>query len=221
MKIIRKTGQFVSLFILSVMCVMLLSDHSVRAAEYSCDVSIPVTVNVSGSDITTGVKYEVNLEAVTESAPMPETTTLTTTDAGTVEFGTMTYTTPGDYVYTITQTKGSQDRCTYDTTVYTVTVRVINSEEGGLVPEIWAVKNGGTEKTSSIVFTNTYSAIPVEEEEPEEDPVEPEETPADPDTTTSAQTGDTANITLYVVVMAAAAAVIIFLVLYSKRKKAE
>ena len=131
---------------------------AVHAKEYACDVTIPATVQVSGDKIPSGEVYEVVLEAITDGAPVAETMTQKVTGSGTVSFGPIHYTVPGDYQYKIYQKSGSTARFTYDKTVYTLTVRVQNDEEGGLAAELWAVKEGTTTKNDAVNFQNHYDA---------------------------------------------------------------
>ena len=136
----------------------LLLPGSVHAKEYACDVTIPATVQVSGDRIPSGEVYEVVMEAITKYAPVAENMTQKVLNSGTVSFGQIHYTVPGDYQYKIYQKSGSTDRFTYDKTVYTVTVRVQNDAEGGLTAELWAVKEGTTMKNDAVQFQNHYDA---------------------------------------------------------------
>ncbi len=136
----------------------LLLPGSVHAKEYACDVTIPATVHVSGDRIPSGEVYEVVMEAITKDAPVAENMTQKVLNSGTVSFGQIHYTVPGDYQYKIYQKSGSTDRFTYDKTVYTVTVRVQNDAEGGLAAELWAVKEGTTMKKDAVQFQNHYDA---------------------------------------------------------------
>lgn len=136
----------------------LLLPGSVHAKEYACDVTIPATVQVSGDRIPSGEVYEVVMEAITKDAPVAENMTQKVLNSGTVSFGQIHYTVPGDYQYKIYQKSGSTDRFTYDKTVYTVTVRVQNDAEGGLAAELWAVKEGTTMKNDAVQFQNHYDA---------------------------------------------------------------
>ena len=144
----------------AVFCLLafLLLPGAVQAKEYACDVTIPATVKVSGKKIPSGEVYEVVLEAITDGAPVAETMTQKVTGSGTVSFGPIHYTVPGDYQYKIYQKSGSTARFTYDKAVYTLTVRVQNDEEGGLAAELWAVKEGTTTKTDAVRFQNHYDA---------------------------------------------------------------
>ena len=136
----------------------LLLPGSVHAKEYACDVTIPATVQVSGDRIPSGEVYEVVMEAITKDAPVAENMTQKVLNSGTVSFGQIHYTVPGDYQYKIYQKSGSTDRFTYDKTVYTVTIRVQNDAEGGLTAELWAVKEGTTMKNDAVQFQNHYDA---------------------------------------------------------------
>ena len=136
----------------------LLLPGSVHAKEYACDVTIPATVQVIGDKIPSGEVYEVVMEAITKDAPVAENMTQKVLNSGTVSFGQIHYTVPGDYQYKIYQKSGSTDRFTYDKTVYTVTVRVQNDAEGGLAAELWAVKEGTTMKNDAVQFQNHYDA---------------------------------------------------------------
>lgn len=136
----------------------LLLPGAVHAKEYACNVTIPATVQVSGDRIPSGEVYEVVMEAITKDAPVAESMTQKVLNSGTVSFGQIHYTVPGDYQYKIYQKSGSTDRFTYDKTVYTVTVRVQNDAEGGLTAELWAVKEGTTMKNDAVQFQNHYDA---------------------------------------------------------------
>ena len=136
----------------------LLLPGSVHAKEYACDVTIPATVQVIGDKIPSGEVYEVVMEAITKDTPVAENMTQKVLNSGTVSFGQIHYTVPGDYQYKIYQKSGSTDRFTYDKTVYTVTVRVQNDAEGGLTAELWAVKEGTTMKNDAVQFQNHYDA---------------------------------------------------------------
>lgn len=142
----------------SCLLAFLLLPGSVHAKEYACDVTIPATVQVSGDRIPSGEVYEVVMEAITQDAPVAENMTQKVLNSGTVSFGQIHYTVPGDYQYKIYQKSGSTDRFTYDKTVYTVTVRVQNDAEGGLTAELWAVKEGTTMKNDAVQFQNHYDA---------------------------------------------------------------
>ena len=163
----QKKTRFRKLLLLPLLIAVLLFPTQALAV-YSCTVQLPVEVKTitktEDTEIPTGEVYTVVLTAE-DDAPLPEETRLTVTDNGTVEFGPITYTKPGDYVYTVYQDVGETEFYTYDRAIYTVTVRVVNDDEGGLTAEIWAIRDDETEKMENVVFTNVYTP----EEEPEPD----------------------------------------------------
>lgn len=181
--------------LLSLLLVALVTPMGAAAADYSCTASIPVWVQVYAE---TDAEFTVQLEAE-EGTPLPENCSLTFTGSGEGTFGAVEYTVPGDYVYTVTQVKGDAKYVTYDDAVYTVTVRVTNDGQGGLVSEIWAVKDQGTQKTEKVRFVNRYTP-----------PTQPPGTPP--------QTGDVAHVAPLMVVFAVAAVALLGLAVGVKRR---
>lgn len=151
-------------------CTVLLFSMQVCAKEYSCSVSIPVEVGVTGESIPQGKNYQVVLEAVSNGAPMPEKTTLSVQNGGKAEFGPIIYDIPADYQYRIYQKCEEEKGFSYDQSIYLVTVRVINDEKGGLKAEVWATKEGSNKKMEKIKFENKYQIpdSPGKQEEPSE-----------------------------------------------------
>lgn len=143
------------LLVLPLLIAVLLFQTQAFAADYSCTVTIPVEVQVTGNSKSSGIDTTIRMTPKNPSNPMPDEDTLVLTDSDQGEFGPITYTRPGNYLYTVTQVKGSEKYVTYDATSYTVTVRVINDEKGGLASEIWATVPGKEGKLDQILFTNT------------------------------------------------------------------
>lgn len=198
----KKKNQRICAYLLFLsLAIVLLFPGQVRAEEKSCTVSIPAETVVSGESAPTGTEFELVLEAADEETPMPETADIKVKDSEKVSFGPITYTVPEDYQYLVYQKAGTAKNYTYDKTVYTVTVRVLNAEDGGLTAEIWAVKDGSLKKTDHIVFQNDYKALT---------------DPADP----TVKTGDTGEAYVWSIFFAAAfAAVIFMLVMRARRAK--
>lgn len=171
------------------------------AEERGCTVTIPTYVEVTGTSSLTDAEFEVVLAGLDTEEPMPEKSSSTVKGSGQVILGPMTYTVPGDYYYRISQKVGNAEGYTYDTAVYAVTVRVVNGEDGGLNAEVWAVKDGGSDKVEEILFSNAYKAP--------EDPKKPEEPnkPAAP--TTAPQTGDQTHVRLFAALLALSVLVMI------------
>lgn len=124
----------------------------------SCTVSIPAEVSVTGSRVPAGTEYRLVLEGISDGAPMPETASAVIKDGGKVTFGPIAFSVPGDYQYRIYQNSEAKNYFVYDNNTYTVTVRVVNTQDGSLVAEIWAVSDGsGNNKIGDIAFTNRYT----------------------------------------------------------------
>jgi len=135
---------------------MLLLPMTAMTAISSCSVSVHVTIQVTGSSIPSGATYRVALERITPDAPMPEQSIITREGAGGLSFGSMTYMNTGDYLYRIRQNSESRRYFTFDETVYTLTVRISNTADGGLGSEVWAVIGDGETKVDEVIFTNQY-----------------------------------------------------------------
>ena len=75
---------------------------------------------------------------------------------GTYVFEAISYTEPGDHVYTIREVNEGKTGITYDDTVHTVTVKVVDDGEGNLVARINDV--AVTEK-KDLDFTNHYAPV--------------------------------------------------------------
>ena len=198
-------------FLLSFLFAFLLIPGMAKAEGYSCTVSVPVEVTLEGESAPKE-NFTVVMEAAAENTPMPEAAEQNVENSGKVQFGPVTYTAPGDYQYIVSQKAGNTENFTYDDTVYTVTVRVVNDGAGGLTAEIWAIVDGEQNKTDRIVFNNRYEA-PAAPEKPAE-PAKPAEPSKD-----NVQTGDTLNLTLLIAVIAAATVVIGITAAWKIRKK--
>ncbi len=117
----------------------------------------------------TAVKYEGQGEV--EKLPMPDEESFKAqkkvvkiTGEGTEEFGTLEFTVPGTYTYTITEEKGSEEGYTYDETVHTVVYKVTENADGTL--ECVKTVDGGDpikgmendkDNISKFAFTNKYT----------------------------------------------------------------
>ena len=78
-----------------------------------------------------------------------------TNDAdGKINFDKFEYDEPGTYVYTISEVKGDEAGMTYDKSVFTATVNVVDDGEGNLKANVAFTK--GDKSVEGIVFNNTY-----------------------------------------------------------------
>ena len=80
--------------------------------------------------------------------------TVTNDADGKINFDKFEYDEPGTYVYTISEVKGDENGMTYDKSVYTATVNVVDDGEGNLKASIAYTKDD--KSVEGIVFNNTY-----------------------------------------------------------------
>jgi len=153
---IFRNKRTIASMLLLMLAVMYLLPQKIQAAEYSCTITVPVSTEIAGENAPTETEFNIYMETLDKANPMPEVTELllTGTDNGT--FGPITYTKPEDYQYRIYQATGNAKHITYDDTVYTVTVRVTNADDGSLNAVIWAIRDGEENKVDKITFVNEY-----------------------------------------------------------------
>ena len=80
--------------------------------------------------------------------------TVTNDADGKINFDKFEYDEPGTYVYTISEVKGDEAGMTYDKSVFTATVNVVDAGEGNLKASVAFTK--GDKSVEGIVFNNTY-----------------------------------------------------------------
>lgn len=80
--------------------------------------------------------------------------TVTNDADGKINFDKFEYDEPGAYVYTISEVKGDEAGMTYDKSVFTATVNVVDDGEGNLKANVTFTK--GDKSVEGIVFNNTY-----------------------------------------------------------------
>lgn len=80
--------------------------------------------------------------------------TVTNDADGKINFDKFEYDEPGTYVYTISEVKGDDAGMTYDKSVFTATVNVVDDGEGNLKANVAFTK--GDKSVEGIVFNNTY-----------------------------------------------------------------
>ena len=120
---------------------------------------------------------------------------------GQVVFETIEFKKAGTYKYKISEVNDEQKNVTYDKTVYGVTITVTDNGEGSLLAEV--EYEGG----KAPVFTNKYTK-PAQPAKPEE-----------PKGPTGVKTGDTAPVTVMLIVMMAALVVIMAMAVTFVRRK--
>lgn len=80
--------------------------------------------------------------------------TVTNDADGKISFDKFEYDEPGTHVYTISEVKGDEAGMTYDKSVFTATVNVVDDGEGNLKANVAFTK--GDKSVEGIVFNNTY-----------------------------------------------------------------
>ena len=141
-----------------------------RAAPAS--VKITAIKTLVGRDLRDG-EFAFTLTGEGDTADISQTAK---NDAyGNVSFDELTFEAPGVYTFRIAEVKGTEEGMTYDESVYTITVTVLDNGKGQLEASLSYTKNG--EAVETIKFCNTFT----EQKTPEKPPVKPD-TPIPPTT---------------------------------------
>ena len=175
-------------------------------------------------------QFHVTIEledGMDETAPLPDEAADGLLIAGDASdsFSNFHFTKPGDYSYVVKQDICDTAYMSYDDTVYTVTIRVTNADNGGLQHEIWATTDDDPNtKVQELAFLNTYAPptpAPTDEHPDIAEGIENGTwggTPTPKPVSTLPQTSDALPLTALVVVLVLAAAAIVVLVVLSVRK---
>ena len=115
--------------------------------------AMPTQVSIGAIKVLEGrelKKDEFSFKLVGE-----DTESTVTNDAdGKINFDKLEYDEPGTYVYTVSEVKGDEAGMTYDKSVFTATVNVVDDGEGNLKANVAFTK--GDKSVEGIVFNNTY-----------------------------------------------------------------
>lgn len=115
---------------------------------------ITITKNLAGRNLNEG---EFTFELVDQSGA---TVATGTNDAsGNVELGTVKFTEPGRFTYTIREAKGSLGGVGYDAAEYKAAAEVKDNGDGTLAVT-WSFDTAAGDPASAIEFNNTYTATP-------------------------------------------------------------
>lgn len=115
---------------------------------------ITITKNLAGRNLNEG---EFTFELVDQSGATVATGTNEAN--GNVELGTVKFTEPGRFTYTIREAKGSLGGVDYDATEYKATAEVKDNGDGTLAVT-WSFATAAGDPASAIEFNNTYTATP-------------------------------------------------------------
>lgn len=115
--------------------------------------AMPTQVSIGAIKVLEGrelKKDEFSFKLVGEDVEF----TVTNDADGKINFDKFEYDEPGTYVYTISEVKGDEAGMTYDKSVFTATVNVVDDGEGNLKANVAFTK--GDKSVEGIVFNNTY-----------------------------------------------------------------
>ena len=115
--------------------------------------AMPTQVSIGAIKVLEGrelKKDEFSFKLVGEDVE----STVTNDADGKISFDKFEYSEPGTYVYTISEVKGDEAGMTYDKSVFTATVNVVDDGEGNLKASVAYAK--GDKSVEGIVFNNTY-----------------------------------------------------------------
>lgn len=115
--------------------------------------AMPTQVSIGAIKVLEGrelKKDEFSFKLVGEDVE----STVTNDADGKINFDKFKYDEPGTYVYTISEVKGDETGMTYDKSVFTATVNVVDDGEGNLKASVAYAK--GDKSVEGIVFNNTY-----------------------------------------------------------------
>jgi len=115
--------------------------------------AMPTQVSIGAIKVLEGrelKKDEFSFKLVGEDVE----STVTNDADGKINFDKFEYDEPGTYVYTISEVKGDEAGMTYDKSVFTATVNVVDDGEGNLKASVAFTR--GDKSVEGIVFNNTY-----------------------------------------------------------------
>lgn len=115
--------------------------------------AMPTQVSIGAVKVLEGrelKKDEFSFKLVGEDVE----STVTNDADGKINFDKFEYDEPGTYVYTISEVKGDEAGMTYDKSVFTATVNVVDDGEGNLKANVAFAK--GDKSVEGIVFNNAY-----------------------------------------------------------------
>lgn len=189
------------------------------AAETEKAVSVQLPVSCTGTNTEETFLYELTQQTTEYQTVESATLSLKNGESGAFH---ITYTYPGAYHYTVRQAAGDDAATTYDKTVYTVDVYVQEDETGELSAEVVVYTQGSAGKMAEMLFTNARE-LPTPTPTPSGTP-ETTETPESPEplwVPHLPQTGDNAQLGLWVLLAAVSAAALALLAVLKRKKKEE
>lgn len=125
-----------------------VNTYAAQSASYSVSDDVTVSKQLDGRVLEAGdFTFEL------DDANGKRVTTATNDAKGNVVFPSVTYTTPGEYTYTVHEVNDGKGGVTYDASTYQVKVFVTDNGSGQLVAK-------ATSGAGAITFKNGYAAAP-------------------------------------------------------------
>lgn len=180
-----------------------------RTAEFTNSYTLPIKSDPPVEKVVNGDKpvkageFTFLLSAEKAENPMPKNSSngskeVTINGAGSVEFGEIEFTEPGEYVYKVTEKNNGQPGYAYDETVYNLTYKVV-MENGKLKVTRNITSSDGV--SGKATFVNIYKA--------KNDPTNPK----------GPKTGDTNDIVLWTTLMSLSCVGLSTIGIFLRKKK--
>ncbi len=116
-----------------------------------------VTKEITGETTPSSKTFTFTLAADAQAgAQLPANTTATVTGSGTANFGDIKFTKAGTYNFTISENAGADAGYTYDTSTWTLKIKVEDKDGTLEVTKSTYTKADGTSSEDTATFTNTY-----------------------------------------------------------------
>ena len=164
--------------------------YSAEPTEYAPQAEKTVT-GKTPSDETFTFIIKASADNPENGAVLPKETTASVTGSGSTKFKAITFTKAGTYTFEISEEKGTASGYTYDESVWTLTVEVVDNESKLEVQSHTYTKTDGTTNEEKSEFENIYKPT-----EPKTDPTTEPTTPTSPtDPTTPTEPTNTTNST--------------------------
>lgn len=178
-------------------------------------VTVAVPVSCKGEDTTETFQYQLQGEA--SEFEQIETTELELKAGEKGEFS-ITYTYPGTYHYTVSQTKGTDKYTTYDDTIFNVDVYVTEDENGTLKADPVLYSQGDACKRVELIFKNVRK-VPAKNKTNNVAANKKKTSPKK--TEKGAVTGDTSGIMVWLAVLIVTGGIIIYNMMKRKHRRRE
>lgn len=148
--------------IVLLLCMLMLG--SVAYAGDTASVTIGVDITLAGTLPSVAETFFIQLSADDAAYPMPQGSingryVLEVQGAAQTKLPSIVYDGVGKYTYTLRQRSGTNAKCSYDPSVYTLTVYVTYEAKGKLMATAVLYKTGETEKQDDVVFHNVYATV--------------------------------------------------------------